>query len=408
MARSRVPAGPARQPEPFDQPSLQPARDRLPAPGQAAYGPAPDPITARPPVQRAPLRPAPDRASPARPGPEGGEPPRPSSRFPAPAVPKLPHLPNLPGTPTPAGSGSGANVGPPPSGARPPLGRPPGAPDAERPPIGTSLVVRPGSAMVLVRTGGSGALPVVATRDPKRTWQWVIGGLGVLVLLAVCGLGSFFIIADERQGRAGRDSADSSRPTAQPRDISSRTVDPAPLTESEVFPAQQIVINPAEPAYQVLRTQTATDCASAATGEINTLLADLGCDQVVRGTLRSPTGNHLVTAGVFNLADATGAEWAHQKIKVIVDGGKGRFQGLAADKGTEAVTLASAQVGWHVRGHFLVYCVIARTDGTAIGDDDPYARQILFDMIELHLRGGVLERRATVPVDASAQATPAA
>ncbi|WP_329107165.1 hypothetical protein OG792_03190 [Micromonospora sp. NBC_01699] len=268
---------------------------------------------------------------------------------------------------------------------------------------------RAGSDLVLVRRGGSGAIPVAATtRDPKHTWQWVIGGLGTLVLLAVCGLSSYFIIADERQGRAGRESAERTPPTAVPRDISARTVDPAPLTENEVFPAEQIVINPAEPAYQVLKTSAAADCATAATGEISTLLAALGCDQVVRATLRSPTGNHLVTAGVFNLADATGAEWAHQKIKPIVDGGKGRFQGLVAGKGTEAVALASAQVGWHVRGHFLVYCVIARTDRTAIGHDDPYARQILFDMIELHLRGDVLERRATLPVGASTGATPPA
>jgi hypothetical protein len=263
--------------------------------------------------------------------------------------------------------------------------------------------------MVVVRSGSSAAgAPVASTRDQKRTWQWVIGGLGALVLLAVCGLGSYFIIADERQGRAGRESTDSTPPTAVPRDISSRTVDPTPLTESEVFPAEQIVINPAEPAYQVLRTQAGTDCTTAATGEINTLLTELGCDQVVRGTLRSPSGNHLVTAGVFNLADATGAEWAHQKIKPLVDGGKGRFQGLAAGEGTEAIALASAQVGWHVRGHYLVYCVIAKTDRTAIGDNDPYARQILFDMIELHLRGNVLERRATVPVAPSPGATPVA
>ena len=174
-----------------------------------------------------------------------------------------------------------------------------------------------------------------------------------------------------------------------------------------MFPAEQIVIDPAEPAYQVLRTETATDCATAASGEINGLLAELGCSQVVRGTLRSPTGGYLVTAGLFNLADATGADWAHQEIKPIVDGDKGRFQGLAAGKGTEALTLASAQVGWHVRGHFLAFCVIAKSDGTAIGDDDPYARQILFDLIELHLRGGVLERRATVPVDPPADTAPA-
>ncbi|MFI6758654.1 hypothetical protein ACIBF5_05835 [Micromonospora sp. NPDC050417] len=242
-------------------------------------------------------------------------------------------------------------------------------------------------------------------RDQRRTWLFVIGGLGALVLLAVCGLSSYFMVADERQGRASRGTVPPA-PTTQVRDIGTRTVDPAPLTEAEVFPSDQILINAEEPPYQVLKTQATDDCGSAASGEISALFTELGCNQVVRGTLRSPTGAYLVTAGVFNLADATGAEWAHQRIKPIVDGGKGRFQGLAAGSGTEAIALASAQVGWHVRGHFLIFCVIAKSDRTAIGDNDPYARQILFDMIELHLRGGVLERRATTPVESPVEAKP--
>jgi hypothetical protein len=271
----------------------------------------------------------------------------------------------------------------------------------------TAIALRPRAVVARIGGGGTGEISMVdpaATHEKKRTWQLVIGGLSAVVLLAVCGLGSYFMVADERQGLAARDSA--AEPTTLARDISGRIVDPVPLTEAEVFPGRQIVIDSKEPAYQVLKTQAATDCTTAATGEINGLLAELGCNQVIRGTLRSPTGGYLVTAGLFNLADAAGASWAHEKIKPIVDGGKGRFQGLAAGKGTEAVALASAQAGWHVRGHFLVYCVIAKTDGTAIGDNDPYAQQILYDMIELHLRGGVLERWATVPVDPSAGATP--
>lgn len=218
-----------------------------------------------------------------------------------------------------------------------------------------------------------------------------------MVLLGVCGLGSYFLVLDERQGRSGRLAAEPA-PTALPRDISSRAVDPEPLSAEEVFPDKEILINVDEPAYQVLKTQAAVDCRTAAAGDLIDLLGELDCSQVVRATLRSPTRAYLVTAGIFNLGDATLADRAHQQIKPIVDGRKGRFQGMLAGKGTDPVVLASAQVGWHVRGHFLVYCVIAKADGSQIRDDDPYARQILFDMIEVHLRGTVLERRATVPV----------
>ncbi|MEV1290141.1 hypothetical protein [Micromonospora sp. NPDC049679] len=238
----------------------------------------------------------------------------------------------------------------------------------------------------------------------KRRLQLLIGGLGVLVLLAVCGLSSYFIVADERKGREARAAAAAPAPTAVPRDISSRAIDSAPLTVKEVFPGPQIVINPKEAPYKVLKTQDVKNCKTATAGEISTLLTELGCSQVVRGTLRSPDGAYLVTAGVFNLEDVAGAEWAHEKIKPLVDDEKGRFQGLIAGKGTEAVALSSAQVGWHVRGHYLVYCVIARADSKPIADADPYGRQILFDMIELHLRGVVLEKRATVPVGQGAVA----
>ncbi|MDQ7903362.1 hypothetical protein RB614_02365 [Phytohabitans sp. ZYX-F-186] len=232
-------------------------------------------------------------------------------------------------------------------------------------------------------------------RPQKRTWQAFTTGLGIFAMLGVCGLSSFFIVADERQGRDAQASGAPPQVSVL-RDISSREVDPEPLTPAEVFPGPEVVVDPARPAYRVLATRADRRCATAASGDIGVLLTDLGCAQVVRGTLRAPAGGYLVTAGIFNLDDVAGADWAREKIKSMVDGEHGRFQGLRAGKGTEAIVLSSARVGWHVRGHFLVYCVTARADGRPIPPGDAGAGQILTDMLELYLRGTVLEKRAVV------------
>jgi hypothetical protein len=238
-----------------------------------------------------------------------------------------------------------------------------------------------------------GGISELLARPQKRTWQAFTTGLGVFTMLAVCGLSSYFIVADERQGRDAQASG-VAPPITVLRDISSREADPAPLTPDEVFPGREVVVDPARPAYRVLKTRADNRCAAAASGEIGALLTDMGCDQVVRGTLRAPAGGYLVTAGIFNLDDVAGASWAREKIKPMIDGERGRFHGLLAGKGTEPIALSSAHVGWHVRGHYLVYCVTARTDGRPIPAGDAQAGRILTDMLELYLRGTVLERRA--------------
>ncbi|MFC0526455.1 hypothetical protein [Phytohabitans kaempferiae] len=256
-----------------------------------------------------------------------------------------------------------------------------------------------GSAGRHAHTGPRHARPSsvseLLARPQKRTWQAFTTGLGVFAMLAVCGLSSFFIVADERQGRDAQASG-AAPPVTVLRDISSREDDPAPLTVAEVFPGQEVTADPARPPYRVLKTQLHRRCSTGASGEIGKLLTDLGCDQVVRATLRSPTGAYLVTAGIFNLDDAEGANWAHEKIKPMLDGERGRFEGMVAGKGTEAIALSSAHVGWHVRGHYLVYCVTARADARPVAQNDTEAGQILADMIELYLSGTVLEKRAVV------------
>jgi hypothetical protein len=223
--------------------------------------------------------------------------------------------------------------------------------------------------------------------------------LGAVALLFICALSSWFIVVDERQGQDARAGGAAPTVTARPRDISSRALDPRPLTVDEVFPAATFALNPNEPPYKILKTQAITRCEVAAAGEIAKLLERMGCSQVVRGTMRSPTGGYLVTGGIFNLEDMTGTERARTEIKELVNAEKGRFHGMAAGKGTEAIATSAAHVGWDIRGHYLIYCVIARADGRAFADNDPYARQIIYDVVEWHLRDRVLEKRATEPID---------
>lgn len=233
-------------------------------------------------------------------------------------------------------------------------------------------------------------------RDRGRRWQIVIGGAAALVLLTMCGVITAALVT-------GGNPAPEQTPTAaapgpdggQPANLRSRDIDPAPLTAKEVFPARDLIVADGAPAYQVLKTHSSASCEVAATGQVGDLLTRLGCNQVVRATLRSGDKNYLVTAGLFNLTDQAGAERARDRVKPMLDARKGRFSGMTAGKGTDAVARSSARVGWQAQGHYLAYCVVARADGKAIPTGDRAARDILTDLLEGHLRNGVLGRRST-------------
>ncbi|PZG13627.1 hypothetical protein C1I95_23295 [Micromonospora craterilacus] len=236
-------------------------------------------------------------------------------------------------------------------------------------------------------------------RGGGRAWQVLIGAAAVLVLLAMGGLAAAALF-DGRQ-LTGQQAAPSVAPettrSITPADASvldSRDTDQAPLTAREVFPGDRLAVGDGRSGYEVLRSQSSASCAVAATDEIGDLLVRLGCNQAVRATLRAPDGEHLVTAGLFNLADRSSAERARDRIRQLLDERQGRFRGMAAGDGTEVIATAPARVGWQVRGHYLAYAVVARADGATIRSGDTTVREILFDMLELHLNQGVLERRA--------------
>ncbi|MDG4804673.1 hypothetical protein [Micromonospora sp. WMMD980] len=338
-AATPPPAGPS--PSRFPTPSLPPAR---------ATRPALDDVRAPAP---APPAPAP---TPGRPAPPPGEP----SPVPQP----------LPPTPQPV----------------------PAATTRQTVPIPASPTFRATDVSELPRTRR-------ADRRGGRVWQTLIGGAAVLLLLSLTGL-AVAALLDERAV-----TPPASQPTAQPTtaetdapgrsDLDSRDTDQTSLTVKELFPGKQLVVTDGKPAYRVLKTQTSANCAVAATGEIADLLVRLGCNQVVRGTLRSPDGDHLLTAGLFNLTDLASAQRVRDRIRPLLDDRQGRFRGLAAGDGTEVVEKAAARVGWQVRGHYLAFCLVTRADGERIPTDDARAREIMYDLVELHLNRGVLDRRAS-------------
>jgi hypothetical protein len=218
-----------------------------------------------------------------------------------------------------------------------------------------------------------------------------------LTVLLLCGYGTYLLARDDPADQAGQPAA-----AIVLRELSSRTADPRPLTAAEVFPGHAVVAGPDRASYRVLRVQALQRCTVAAEGAVVPLLAAAGCSQVVRATLRSPDGHYVITAGLLNLADEAGAESVHSGIRPMLDAGSGRLRGLPAGHGTGGLTRDITQLGWHVRGHFLAYAVIARSDGGKIYPDDPIARQILSDLIEAHLRTRVLDRRAATCADAAA------
>ncbi|MEV4618675.1 hypothetical protein AB0J74_08230 [Asanoa sp. NPDC049573] len=225
---------------------------------------------------------------------------------------------------------------------------------------------------------------------PSRRWRPACA-LTAFVVLALCGYGTYLVAAEDPTGVA---VAEQPAAAIVLRELASRTDDPRPLSATEVFPGPVVVAGPDGNAYPVLRVQALDRCAVAAAGTVVALLETAGCNQVVRATLRSPDGFYVVTAGLLNLADATGAQTVHGGIRTLLDAGTGRLRGLPAGTGTGALATENTQLGWHVRGHFLAYAVIARSDGGKIYPQDPDARVILSDLIEQYLHTRVLDRRA--------------
>jgi hypothetical protein len=230
-----------------------------------------------------------------------------------------------------------------------------------------------------------------ALREPERAPQRLMSGLAGLIVLSICGLVTFFIVADR-----GPVHADQSGGPAVPWAISARSIDPEPLSLDEIFPGAEIRPVPGAEPYRVTMTHIDTDCHLATTGSLGLLLDDHGCSQVVRAAMTAPHGGHHVTAGIFNLADETGAAQVSSEVRTLVETGGGSFAAMAAGAmpGAAPQSVPDSQVGWQARGHYLAYCVIARADGKPVPDADLDAERITVELLETYLSGEKIGARA--------------
>jgi hypothetical protein len=96
------------------------------------------------------------------------------------------------------------------------------------------------------------------------------------------------------------------------------------------------------------------------------------------------------------LSDEPGALDAYEKIRPTIDAQKGRFTGLVAGAGTEVFIRAPMILGWHARGHYLAYCIIARADGKGFDQNDQFPTKIQNDVLTTYLRDTVIGARAVV------------
>ena len=211
-----------------------------------------------------------------------------------------------------------------------------------------------------------------------------MSGLGVLIVLAVCGLSGFFVVADERRDR-GAEAAE----RAGAERLAARTTDPAPLTLGEVFPGRWIQPDPGSGRYAVGTVHADAECGAATLGRLGEVLDGYGCSQVVRAAIVAPYGGYRVTAGVVNLPDAASAARSGEEVRRLVEAGEGSFATLGS------IRRPLAQVGWREHGHYLVFCVISRPDAGVVRDDDRYAERITVDLVESYLIQQVLGRRAS-------------
>lgn len=274
--------------------------------------------------------------------------------------------------------------------------------------VGTDPRTRPGPPRP--RTGDDyyydDEEPQRPSRAPKRKrspWVPVLAVVATVALLAVCGAGFYVTFLGGKPGDDGKGSA---------HDISSQTVDPVPLTVAEVFPAATITVGTASGAsapasgaasaapgvqpYQVVKTD-AGDCKNAVVGDLVALLDGAGCTQVVRATLLTADQQYVITTGLFNVRDNATAKQVGDGVKGVVDATKGRFSGFMAGGATDVIGRAKTQLAWDTRGHFLIYCVIARADSADPDAKNPAVTQIVTDLVEGYLNETVLTNRTLTP-----------
>jgi hypothetical protein len=230
-----------------------------------------------------------------------------------------------------------------------------------------------------------------------KPYMITLGVISVVVVLALCGLSTYMVAHDDNTVLGQATAA----PTARMRDIGTRATDDARMTAKDVFPSTQIVAAANVPPYkQVGDVQVEDNCRLGATGTIATMLVAQGCNQMVRATFSTPDGTHFVTAGIFNLVDDNATKTAETALAKV--DAANRFTGYITTTPTQVIGRAPTNLAYLDDGHFLLYVVIVRTNGTESKANDASVNVIVYDMLEHYLRDTVMVKWQTQLLTASA------
>jgi hypothetical protein len=216
-----------------------------------------------------------------------------------------------------------------------------------------------------------------------------------LVVLSVCSMGSYLLLKDDSKTVGVGPSPSSTTAT---RNIESQALDRRTMTAADVFPDINIVADPSIPPYKRLGNVESTwNCRVAANGNIGVMLVGLGCTQVIRATFAAPDPGYVVTAGIFNLLDATSATKAHDQLSTMINSTNRLLGYVNSDPQTKVLYTAPTNLAYYADAHFLIYLVVAREDGAGSKPDDQHVQVIVYDLLEHYLRDTVLAKWALAP-----------
>ena len=229
---------------------------------------------------------------------------------------------------------------------------------------GLALLVRRPSPRPPATTPSGAAAPRQRSPEPQRAWQCADQRAGrARSCSAVCGLIGFFIVVDER-------ATDAPAPVGEPPPSSAASApagtDPEPLTAGRGLPGRRSWSTRRAGRTGCSRRRSTADCARAATGELGAAARRArlqpggtgDADPPTAATWSPPASSTWPTRGRRWTRTSRSGRWSTT--------GEGRFRGLRRRRHRAGRAGVGPQVGWHVRGHYLVYSVIARADGRPI------------------------------------------
>ncbi|MCA6094933.1 hypothetical protein LE181_22515 [Streptomyces sp. SCA3-4] len=274
----------------------------------------------------------------------------------------------------------------------PPWGPPPHAPQAPQgspqPPAPQPLPqIPPGAAPGAPwqqQIPGQAATPdwgrladETAARGRRRTW--LLAGGGVLAAGAIAAIVATAVMMSGKGDdkalpspeKLPSASAGSPEPTfsqvapPNPREfIATEEKDTAPLSTKTLFPHTKPVLD--KRTYKRLAQDTTTDCASAAQGGLGQVLADNGCQKVLRSTYERD--GVAVTVGVAVFADKAAADKAKEQAT-------GNITALSGDDGPAFCRATACRLTANAEGRYAYFTVAGYTNGSAVTSDDTKALQ---------------------------------